>query len=61
MGQRMRGQEMRRGVNTRATPPAHRRWMQDRLDIMQTMMEQIMEQMQAMEATGMGGSGHGGK
>ena len=61
MGQGMRGQGMRRGANSRATPRAQRRWMQDRLDIMQMMMEQMMDQMQAMEAMGMGGSGHGEK
>lgn len=61
MGQGMRGQGMRAGANTRATPRLQRRWMQDRLDIMQMMMEQMMDQMQAMEAMGMGGSGRGGK
>ena len=41
MGGGMRGEGMMGGGNTAATPAERRQWMQDRLDMMQMMMEQM--------------------
>jgi hypothetical protein len=48
-----------RGGSQGTTPDERKRWMQDRLDMMQMMMEQMMEQMQAMQGMGMGMSARG--
>lgn len=47
------------GGSQSARPAERKRWMQDRLDMMQMMMEQMMGQMQAMQGTGMGMSARG--
>ena len=54
MGAGMMGSGMMGGGNSAATPSERRQWMQDRLDMMQMMMEQMMGQMQAMGGHGMG-------
>lgn len=53
MGERVMGGGMMgrgvRGGNRMGRPYAQRQWMQDRLDMMQMMMEQMMDQIQAMQ------------
>ena len=61
MGGAMTGRGMMGGASSRATPAAQRRWMQDRLDMMQMMMEQMMGQMRAMEGMAMNGRVRPGK
>ena len=61
MGGAMTGRGMMGGASSRATPAAQRRWMQDRLDMMQMMMEQMMGQMRAMEGMAMSGRVRSGK
>ena len=49
MGGGMMREGMMGGGNATATSAERRQWMQDRLDMMQMMMEQMMGQMQAMQ------------
>lgn len=55
MGGGMMGYGAMGGGNTGEMPSRQRQWIQDRLDIMQMMMEQMMGQMQAMEGMYMSG------
>ncbi|MFP5248944.1 MAG: hypothetical protein ACLGP3_03860 [Acidobacteriota bacterium] len=48
-GRGMMGGGMMGGGNAAATPSERRQWMQDRLDLMQMMMEQMMSQLQASQ------------